>query len=197
MEKDAVQESGLAPPQGGEGAASPQEAPEKQGKEDASSQELGRLHRDIRTWKEKYRQLQAQQAQMEERDKQLQDLKSRLEGAHLARLLTEAAQAQDAINPTQVAAFLRKRVALGEDFKPEVVAAEGKQAEAGNASPATVEELVSQFLSRYPYHRKAKLSGGSGSAPSPSALTDTLEEQIKGATSHEELEKIISKKRPG
>lgn len=197
MEKDAVQESGLTPRQGGEGAQSPENRPEEQGKESAPSQELRKLYKEIRKWKDKYRQLQAQRAEMEGRERQLQELKSRLEDAHLTGLLTEAAATQDAINPAQVATFLREQVVLGEEFRPEVVAADGEPADTGAARPSTVEELVAHFLSRYPYHRKAKLSGGSGSAPTPSALADTLKEQIRGATSHKELERIISKKQPG
>jgi hypothetical protein len=194
MEKDAVQDSGLAPQKSGDEADKPQESPEVQGKEMLPAQELHRLYKELKRWREKYRELNGRRDELEEREKALQELKSQLADAHLARVLADTAAAQDAINPQQVAAFLRERVTLGDDLQPLVVVPDDRQQE--EPGPATVAELVSEFLSRYPYHRKAKLSGGSGSAPSPSAVTDTLKEQIRSAASHEELERIVSKRKP-
>ncbi len=193
MEKDAVQDTGLAPQEGGPGQQ-PKNTPEEQGKDMVPAQELRKLYKELRKWKEKYRELQGHRVELEEREKALKELKSRLADAHLERLLTDTAVAQDAINPQQVAAFLRKRVALGDDLGVVIVAPEGAQED--SSAPATVEQVVSEFLSRYPYHRKAKLTGGAGSAPSPSAAAQTLKEQIKSAASHRELEKIVSRKQP-
>jgi hypothetical protein len=192
METDAVQDSGLAP-QSGDGADTPQDTPGEQGEEMVPVQKLHSLFKELKKWKDKYRGLKNRRVELEEREKTLEEMKEHLADAHLARLLTDAAATQDAINPQQVAAFLRERVTLGEDLKPVVVIPEGARED--TAGPDSVEELVAEFLSRYPYHRRAKLSGGSGSTPSPSAVTDTLKEQIRSAASHEELERIVSQKK--
>ena len=194
MENDSVHDSGLAPQHGGEGAQGPEYAPEELGKETASPQELRKLFKDLRKWKSRYRELNSRRIELEEREKALKELKGRLAQDHITRLLTDTAAAQDAINPQQVAEFLHERVSLGEDLDPVVAVPE--DAPDGSAGPASVPELVAEFLSRYPYHRKARLSGGSGSAPSPVAMADTLKEQIRSATSHEELQKIVSRKQP-
>ncbi len=190
MEKEVVQDTGLTQDKGSQ---SPETAPGKQGEDTVPAAELRKLYKELRKWKDKYRELQAHKLQIEERGKELEKLKMRLSDAHITAVLTEAAAAQDAINPHQIAQFLRERVALSEDLKPAVnTAEEGSQA---SSAPLSVEELVADFLSRYPYHRKAKLSGGSGSVSSPAALKDTLKDQIKSASSQRELEKIISTKR--
>jgi len=191
VEKDTVRDTGLEPRESGAGTQEPQDSPGKQGADTVPAQEIGKLYRELKKWREKYRQLKEQRAQVEEREGQLRELKSRLAEAHLGRLLVDTATAQDAINPEQVAAMLRDRVSLGDDLEPVVAAPEGDE-----GGPSSVEELVSEFLSRYPYHRRAKISGGSGSAPSPSAAARTLKEQIMGAGSHDELEKIVSRKQP-
>lgn len=193
MEENAVRENGLAPQDGGEEATQPQDAPGEQGKDTVPAQELRRVFKELRKWKDKYRELQAKRAELEERENALVRLKGRLADAHLTRLLADTAASQDAISPEQVASFLRGSVALGDDLEPQVVASAGESEEGG---PSTVEELVSEFLSQYPHHRKARLSGGSGSAPAPTAPADTLKEQIAGAASHEELERIVSRKQP-
>lgn len=190
MDEKAVREDGQTPQDGGEEAAEPQDAPEEQGKDTVPAQELRKVFKELRKWKDKYRQLQAKRVELEEREKALAELKGRLADAHLMRLLTDSAASQDAIDPEQVASFLRERVALGEELEPLVVASDGE------SEPASVEELVSEFLSRYPHHRRARLSGGSGSTPEPTAAADTLKEQIRGAASHEELERIVSRKQP-
>jgi len=190
MEKDAVHDSGLAPQESGEEAAKPQEAPGIKGKEMAGQVKLNRLYGELKRWREKYRELDARRTELEERESALKKNRTALADAHIARLLADTAAAQDAINPEQVAAFLREEVTLGDDLQPLVAGGPN------GADAATVEELVSQFLSRYPYHRRAKLAGGSGSTPSPSAVSDPLREQIKSAASHEELEKIVSNRKP-
>jgi hypothetical protein len=190
MKDEAVRDNGLTPQDGGEEAAQPQDAPEEPGSGTVPAHELRKVFKELRKWKDKYRELQAKRVELEEREKSLAELKGRLADAHLARLLTDAAASQDAINPEQVASFLRERVALGDDLKPQLVAT------GGEGGPATVEDLVSEFLSQFPHHRKARLSGGSGSTPAPTAAADTLKEQIRGAASHEELERIVSRKQP-
>jgi hypothetical protein len=190
MDKDTVHVEGLTPQ--GDEVAQPQDAPGEQGKGDTAAQELRKLYKELRKWKDKYRELQLRRTELEEREKALRELKSQLADAHLARILEGAAAAQDAINPEQVAAFLRPRVGLDDELNAVVVGRRGRE----EGEPGTVEELVTEFLSKYPYHRKAKLSGGSGSAPSPTAVADTLKEQIRSASSHEELEKLVSRKRP-
>ena len=190
MAEETVRENGLTPQDGGEEAAQPQDVPEEQGRDTVPAKELRKVFKELRKWKDKYRELQSKRSELEERENSLAELKGRLADAHLMRLLTDTAASQDAIKPEQVASFLRDRVALGDDLEPQVVTDQ----EDGN--PATVEELVSEFLSQYPHHRKARLSGGSGSAPAPTAAGGTLKEQIERAASHEELEKIVSRKQP-
>ena len=194
MENDAVQDTGLAPQESGPGQQ-PQESPGEQGKDTVPVQEMRKLYRELKKWKEKYRELEAHRGKLESREKALAQLRSRIADMHLERLLTDSASAQDAINPQQVASFLRPRVVLGDDLELVVLVPETEK-ENGDTNPANVEELVSEFLSRYPYHRKAKLSGGAGSTPSPRAVSETLKTQIQGASSHRELEKIISRKQP-
>lgn len=193
MENDAVRETGLTP-QEGEEAAQPQDTPEAQGEDAVPARELRKLYKELRKWKDKYRELQAKKVELEAREEAIGKLRSRLADAHVTKILVDAATAQDAINPEQVATFLRKRLTLGDDLRAAVCSPEDGQNEEGG--PESVDELVAEFLSKYPHHRKARLGGGSGSAPSPTALAETLKEQIKGATSHDELESIISRKKP-
>jgi hypothetical protein len=194
MERDAVQDKGLAPQESGEGEENPRVRPEEQGKDAVPAQEMRKLYRELRKWKDKYRDLNSRRVELEEREKALEQVKARLADAHLTRILIDAAEAQDAINPQQVASILKDRVKLGDDLNPVVAGHEAEGRE--EANPATVEQLIIEFLSQYPYHRRAKLSGGSGSSPSPTAAADSLRERINSASSHEELEKIVSRKRP-
>jgi len=189
MDKNEVRDTGLEPQDGVE-ADEPRNEPGEQGEETAPAKELRKLYREMRKWKDRCRELQTKRAEMEEREKDLEKLRLRLADAHITRALVEAASLQDAINPDQVAAFLRARVELGNDLLPAV------KKDGGEEQVGTVDELVGAFLSRYPFHRRAKLAGGSGSAPSPTAAAMTLSERIRGASSQEELEKIVSQKKP-
>jgi len=94
MDKDAVQDNGLEPQESGPGQQ-PQGLPEELGKDVVPSQELRKVYRDLRKWKDKYRQLEGHRVELEEREKALKELKSRLADVHLERLLTDTAAAQD------------------------------------------------------------------------------------------------------
>lgn len=156
--------------------------------------ELRKIYKEMKKWKEKYRAAKTLEPLLAQKDAQIEELRSVITETRIDRTLIESAKEHGAIEPEQVAQFLKPHVRLGDDLCACVVDSEGNQRYSGENKQFSVDDLVKEFLTKHPHHRKASQASGSGSSHAPVSLGATLIQRIKSASSQKELEKIVSPK---
>lgn len=99
---------------------------------------------------------------VEKKDAQINQLNSKLQETLVDGALLQAASSSNAVSPSQVVALLKNKVRLGDDGSVEVLDDSGSIRYTDNGNAATVNDLVSDFLTANPHFVRAS-SGGTGS----------------------------------
>jgi hypothetical protein len=156
--------------------------------------ELRKVYKEMKKWKEKYRALKTLEPLLAQQEAQIEELRSLISETRVDKAILESAKEHGAIEPEQVAQFLRSSIRLGDDLLAYAVDSEGKQRYSAENKAFTIDDLVKEFLIKHPHHKKASMAGGSGSSHSPVSISATLVARIKNAQSQKELEKIVCPK---
>jgi hypothetical protein len=156
--------------------------------------ELRKVYKEMKKWKERYRALKSLEPLLAQKDAQVEELHSLISQTRIDRTLLESAKEHGAIEPEQVAQFLKNSVRLGDDVLAYVVDSEGNKRYSDENRPFTLDDLVKEFLTKHPHHRKASTASGSGSSHAPVSIGATLVQRIKNASSQKELEQIVCPK---
>jgi len=172
-------------------SASEQDA-EKEEKGSVPLSEFRRIYAEMKRWKEKYRSMLGKEELLKEKEEEVNRLRNVVYEMRVSKALVETAAKLNAVDPQQVASLLKQFVILDDDLEPVVVDEEGRRRFTRSGSPMSIEGLVKEFLAKYPHHRRARLTGGSGSLPPTSGGESSLVESLKRATSLKELERLIT-----
>jgi hypothetical protein len=156
--------------------------------------ELRKVYKEMKKWKERCRTLKSLEPLLAQKDAQIEELRSLISQTCIDGALLESAKEHGAIEPEQVAQFLKNSVRLGDDLLAFVVDSEGKQRYSGENKPFTMDDLVKEFLTKHSHHRKASMASGSGSSHAPVSIGATLVQRIRNASSQKELEQIVCPK---
>lgn len=160
--------------------------------------EFRRIYAEMKRWKEKYRQQLAKEELLREKEEEIGRLTGVVRQIKVRKSLEEAARRQNAVDPEQVASLLEERVSLDENYEPVVVDGSGQVRFTQSGQRMTIDDLVREFLTDNPHHKKATLTGGAGSAPNQTAsTTPSLIEKINSARSFREIERILEEQRGG
>ena len=156
---------------------------------------VNNLYREMKRWKEKCRQAESRASEERTRRREIEADADRVRGI-LKRIriddaLAAAAAKHDAINPAQVAEFLRGRVALDESMEPVVLDGAGSPRLGADSSPISLDAFVHEFLSEFPHHVRPAAARGAGSAGSNGAPVNVVS-RIRAAKSETELKKILA-----
>lgn len=92
-------------------------------------------------------------------DDELSTLKSQLESVKIDGALIDAASKQKGIAPEQISKLLRDNVKLNSEGEVVISDADGQVRYTDEATPMTVEQLVSEFLDSNTFYRAAGPSG--------------------------------------
>ena len=153
--------------------------------------EFRRVFAEMKRWKQKYRGQLAKDEVIREKEEEIGRLVGVVRELRVQRSLVEAARRQEAVDPEQVASLLGKFVQLDEEYAPVVVDENGNRRFTRNGRPLGTDDLVREFLSAHPHHKRAVLSGGAGSTPQSTAPEGTLLDALRNARSFRELERLV------
>lgn len=92
-------------------------------------------------------------------DQEIDTLKSQLESVKIDGALIDAASKQKGIAPEQISKLLRDNVKLNSEGEVVISDADGQVRYTEDATPMTVEQLVSEFLDSNTFYRAAGPSG--------------------------------------
>ena len=154
--------------------------------------EFRRIYAEMKKWKEKYRSMLGKEELLKEKEEEINRLRGVVFDARVSKALVETAAKLNAVDPQQVAHLLKQFVILDEHLEPVVVDEEGRRRFTRSGSPMSIESLVKEFLAKFPHHRRARLTGGSGSLPPTSGGESNLIESLRRASSLKELERLIT-----
>ena len=120
------------------------------------------------------------QTTVEKKNQEISAYKSKLQEIQVDGALLQAASSNNAVSPEQVVALLKNKVKLAEDGTVEVLDESGTPRYTDDGTPASVNDLVSDFLTANPHFVRAT-SGGTGSkgaaggsTQKPSSVADML-----------------------
>lgn len=163
--------------------------PEK-GNESVPREEVDKLYREMKRWKERCRKAEGDLAEAAKRETVIDDLTAEVRRLKVSGALRAEAERLRAIDPDEIAGLLEKDVALGDDLEPVIKAADAGEEKDSDGREVGIGEYVAAYLAAHPHHvRPAETSGG-GTAPRAEG-PESLGERLSEASTFDELSKII------